>query len=138
VTLLGLAPLPLALGLAAGLTAGVVYLVARRRPSPAMRERRRRLAVNATGRMTGATVIDLRDDQLYFSYTVRGVEYTAAQDISAVRDRLPADPATLIGPATVKYRPANPADSIVVSEEWSGLRAIPASTGARDEEGSLH
>jgi hypothetical protein len=136
VTLLGLASLPLALGLAAGMTAGVIYLVVRRRPSPAERERRRRTEVNAKGRMTTATVLDVRDDQLYFSYAVGGVEYNAAQDISAVRDRMPADPAALVGLATVKYRPANPADSIVVSEEWSGLRGLPAPPGHEDEERS--
>ena len=137
-TLLGLASLPLALGLAAGISTGVIYLVVRRRPSPAERERRRRTEVNGNGRMTTATVLDFRDDQLYFSYAVGGVEYNAAQDISAVRDRLPADPAALVGVAAtgVKYRPANPADSIVVSEEWSGLRGLPAPPGHEDEERS--
>jgi hypothetical protein len=27
-----------------------------------------------------------------------------------------------LGPVSVKYDPRNPANSIVVSEEWSGLR----------------
>ena len=87
-----------------------------------MRERRRRLDVHARGNMADGTVIDIRGDELYYSYTVRRIEYTAAQDVSAVRDRLPADPWVLIGPATVKYSPRNPANSIVVCEEWSGLR----------------
>lgn len=72
--------------------------------------------------MADATVIDIRGDELHYSYTVRRIEYTAAQDISAIRDRLPADPWTLIGSATVKYSPRNPANSILVCEEWSGLR----------------
>lgn len=72
--------------------------------------------------MADATVIDIRGDELYYSYTVRRIEYTAAQDISALRDRLPADPWVFIGPAMVKYSPRNPANSIVVCEEWSGLR----------------
>ena len=72
--------------------------------------------------MTDATVIDIRGDELYYSYTVRRIEYTAAQDISAVRDRLPTDPWVFIGPAMVKYSPRNPANSIVVCEDWSGLR----------------
>ena len=72
--------------------------------------------------MADATILDFRGDELYYSYRVRGTEYNAAQDISAVRDRLPEDTAGLIGSAMVKYEPGNPANSIVVSEEWSGLR----------------
>jgi hypothetical protein len=60
---------------------------------------------------------------MHYSYTVRGVEYLATQDLSALVDVLPAPAATLIGPATVKYTPRNPANSIVICEEWSGLRA---------------
>jgi hypothetical protein len=115
-------PLFLGAGVVAGATAAVVVLTWRRRLSPAMRERRRRLDVNARGHMADATVIDIRGDELYYSYMVRRIEYNTAQDISAVRDRLPADPWVLIGPATVKYSPRNPANSIVVCEEWSGLR----------------
>jgi hypothetical protein len=97
--------------------------VLRRRPSPAAHERKRRLTVNAKGRMAEATVVDFRGDELFYSYTVRGAQYTAAQDISDVRDRLPSDAPGILGPAKVKYHPANPANSILVSEEWSGLRS---------------
>ena len=72
--------------------------------------------------MADATVIDILGDELFYSYTVRRIECTAAQDISAVRDRLQADPWVFIGPAMVKYSPRNPANSIVACEEWSGLR----------------
>ena len=120
----GVAPVPLAIGAAAGLTIVAVGIaLARRRPSPAARERQRRLSVNAKGRMTGATVVDCRGDELFYSYTVRGAQYTAAQDISDIRDRLPSDAAGILGQATVKYHPANPANSILVSEKWSGLRS---------------
>lgn len=88
--------------------------------------------------MTGGVVTDFSDDQLYFSYSVGGVDYTASQDISAVRDRLPGDPAELIGPATVRYLPANPADSILVSEEWTGLRIGPAASKEVQEERYLN
>jgi hypothetical protein len=95
----------------------------RRRTSPAARERKRRLTVNAKGRMAGATVVDFRGDELFYSYTVRGAQYTAAQDVSGVRASLPSDVPGILGPATVKYHPANPANSILVCEEWSGLRS---------------
>jgi len=118
----GVLPLWLAAALAVVVAAGVIYLVCRTRPSPAARERHRRLAVGAKGRMAGGTILDLQGDELLYSYTVRGVEYTAAQDVSALRDQLPEDVTAFIGPATVRYQPGNPANSIVISEEWSGLR----------------
>jgi hypothetical protein len=53
---------------------------------------------------------------------VNGVEYSATQDVSSILEHLPGPAAALAGPVTVKYIPGNPANSIVVSEEWSGLR----------------
>jgi len=35
---------------------------------------------------------------------------------------LPADRMSMVGPASVKYDPRNPANSIVLCEQWSGLR----------------
>jgi hypothetical protein len=119
--LFGMAPVWLALGFSAVVISVVACVVLRRRPSPAARERRRRLAVNAEGRMADATILDFHGDELLYSYTVRGVEYTASQDVTVLRDYLP-DAAAIVGPAVVKYHPGNPANSIVVSEEWSGLR----------------
>jgi len=118
----GVAPVPLAIGVAAGLVIVAAAMVLGRRPSPAARERKRRLTVNAKAEW-GATVVDFRGDELFYSYTVRGAQYTAAQDISDVRDRLPSDAAGILGAATVKYDPANPANSILVSEEWSACGA---------------
>ena len=69
--------------------------------------------------------MDVRDNALYYRYSIAGVEYAASQDISGLRELLPPDPSVLIGPATLKYLPANPANSIVICEEWSGLRSRP-------------
>jgi len=38
---------------------------------------------------------------------------------------LPAD-LSAISPVAVKYDPRNPANSIVIAEEWTGLRASKA------------
>jgi hypothetical protein len=100
----------------------VMRLSLRRRLTPAVRERRRRLEVGAHGRTTGATVFDVREDELFYTYSVGGVEYSATQDVSSIREHLPRDAAALAGPATVKYIPRNPANSIVICEDWSGLR----------------
>ena len=101
--------------------AAAVWLVLKRSPSPEVRERRRRLDVNNQGRMTDAIVVDIQGEEIHYSYSVRGVEYLAAQDFPALPDVLPG--VAQIGPATVKYSPRNPANSIVICEEWSGLRA---------------
>jgi hypothetical protein len=114
-------------GLAGALTGAAVWLIpAARRPTPAERERRRRLAVNARGRTGNATITDFREGVVCYTYFIGGVEYTAFQDVSTLTALLPADPRTLIQrPATLKYLPANPANSILVCEEWSGLRFHP-------------
>jgi hypothetical protein len=92
------------------------------RVSPEERERRRRSLLVARGKMGDAQVLDIRDEVLVYSYGVRGVEYTASQDISHLRDYLPPDYHTSIGPVVVRYDPRNPANSIVLAEDWSGLR----------------
>jgi hypothetical protein len=91
------------------------------RISPQERERRRRAALVATGKMGDATLTEIRESFLFYAYMVRGVEYTASQDVSQLKDRIPPD-LSLLGPVALRYDPRNPANSIVVSEEWSGLR----------------
>jgi hypothetical protein len=114
---------------AAGLIALAVWIAVRRNATPEKRERRRRLHIHATGRLGDAVVTEVGDDLLYYSYTIRGVQYTASQDIGTLRDRLPADLSRLVGPSQIKYVPKNPANSILLCEEWSGLRA-PAGAGS--------
>ena len=93
----------------------------RSRVTPEERERRRRAWLVATGKMGDAVVVEMRDNLVFYSYDVRGVEYTASQDISLVAVRLP-DGLGAHGAVSVKYDARNPANSIVVAEEWSGLR----------------
>src|SRR5664279_4158137 len=85
------------------------------------RERRRRVALVARGKMGDATLVDVCDDLVFYSYAVRGVEYTACQDVSRLRPNMPAD-LSGVGPVSVKYDSRNPANSIVVAEAWTGLR----------------
>jgi hypothetical protein len=92
------------------------------RPTPAELERRRRSTLHAKGKMGDATLLEYRDHVVFYSYGVRGVEYTACQDLSDLKPRLPADLWSTVGPASIKYDPRNPANSIVLCEEWSGLR----------------
>ena len=115
------------LGLIAILLIAVgVWIFLNSRQTAAERERRRRLVVNRKGRMGDAMIVDVREYVLYYTYEVRGVSYTTSQDGAEFRHMLPADTSVLIGPVGMKYSPANPANSIVICEEWSGLR--PAAT----------
>jgi hypothetical protein len=91
------------------------------RISPEERERRRRATLVASGKMGDATLTEIRESFLFYAYMVRGVEYTASQDVSQLKERIPPD-LSLLGPVALRYDPRNPANSIVVAEEWSGLR----------------
>jgi hypothetical protein len=121
------------LGLQIGLLCAVAASVAgmtlrarlRKSATPEKREQRRRLAVHTTGRLGDGIITDANEDALFYTYSVRGVQYAAAQDVSSLRDRLPADPERLIGTTGIKYSAQNPANSIVICEEWSGLRVSP-------------
>jgi hypothetical protein len=70
--------------------------------------------------MGDATLTEVRDDLLVYAYIVRGVEYIASQDIASLRERVPADLASLTT-VLVRYDPRNAANSIVVAENWTGL-----------------
>jgi hypothetical protein len=110
-----------------GAIAAGVLVVLRIRRKPKDKEKLRRLEVNASGRLGDATITDITDDAIIYDYSVGGLTYTASQDISQLRELIPADPHRLIGrPASLKYSTQNPANSILLCEDWSGLRVGPA------------
>ena len=84
-------------------------------------ERQRRTALVARGKTGDATLVEVRENLVFYSYEVRGVEYTASQDVSLLKEFLPRE-FSVAGPVSVKYDARNPANSIVVAEQWSGLR----------------
>jgi hypothetical protein len=85
------------------------------------RERMRRASLVSVGKMGDATLVEMRDEMLFYTYAVRGVEYTACQDVTRLTSMLPPE-FSAMGPVCVKYDARNPANSIVIAEEWSGLR----------------
>ncbi len=104
-----------------------MFVVLRIRRKPKDKEQRRRLDVNSYGRLGDATILEITTDAIFYEYSVRGITYTASQDISKLRELIPGDPQRLIGrPASLKYSSQNPANSILLCEEWSGLRLGPA------------
>jgi hypothetical protein len=127
---LGLNPYLIAATVAAagGLLALGVTLWGRRN-NPAERERRRRALVNARGRVTDGVVTDVDvpaagegKGLIHYTYRIGGVEYSAAQDISDLAGAIESDPSKIVGAVNVKYQTRNPFNSIVICEEWSGLR----------------
>jgi hypothetical protein len=110
-------------GLAIALIALGVWIAMRVvQRSPEKRERKRRLDVHHHGRLGDALITEATETSLYYSYSVHGVEYSASQDIATLRDRLPPELGRLVGLANLKYAPKNPANSILICEEWSGIR----------------
>jgi hypothetical protein len=94
----------------------------RNRPTQDEIERRRREAINAGGKICDGEIIEIEGPSIIYTYSVAGVGYTAAQDVTPLESMLPEDVMSLIGPIALKYDPRNPANSIVICETWSGLR----------------
>jgi hypothetical protein len=107
---------------AVALIALAIWIALRVHGTPEKKERKRRLNVHRQGRLGDAMISEATENTLYYFYSVRGVHYTASQDVSTLKDYLPVDPERLIGVAGLKYSSKNPANSILVCEEWSGLR----------------
>lgn len=133
--------LPLIVAAAVALAAVLVAVALfwRRRNSPAEKERRRRANVNRIGRMTDGMIVDFESlpalgkrpeaALFYFVYSVGGVDYSTAQDVFTLLDRINLPPERYIGPVHVKYEPGNGSNSIIVCEDWSGLRPAKAPPG---------
>jgi hypothetical protein len=56
-----------------------------------------------------------------YGYLISGVSYETAQDVTGLEARFPISRLVPGQPASVKYDPANPTNSILLSEDWSGL-----------------
>ena len=121
--------------LAFGITAAIIgyALLSRKNRKPEEDlERQRRTELTRGGRIIDGNVIDvleLEEDKtgrqmvlLVYSYDVAGVTYEASQDVTHLRQFIDLYSCRLGLPASVKYDPHNPGDSIVISESWSGLR----------------
>jgi hypothetical protein len=123
----------------------------RRRPrDPEEIERRRRAHLNQIGRIVEGQIIEIveapvqslqpascigpfrkrkasRDAPngtrklVFYSYSISGVTYETAQDITGLEERACLDRLVAGQPASVKYDPANPSNSILLADDWSGL-----------------
>ena len=135
-------------GAALAAVAMIVYAFLRPEGDPEAEERRRRLHLNQIGRIAEGQVVDLVENPaeppkprkrlfgigarpladlrprhlVSYSYAISGVVYHTAQDITGLESQVRLDRLVPGQPASVKYDPSNPVDSILVADDWSGLR----------------
>lgn len=117
-------------GIAIVLVLAGVWILFSARRDPEARERKRRLEVHQRGRLGDALISGTDDNNIYYSYSISGVDYSTAQNVMSLRDFVPSDSGSIIGQrAHIKYMVNNPGNSILLCEQWSGLRpkASPAS-----------
>jgi hypothetical protein len=110
------------------------YGLLRRRSSPDELERERRDLLVQQGRIIDATVIDISDldaeesgrsngmQLILYKYEAAGVVYECSQDVTMLRHIVNIYDCRLGFPASVRYDPHNPGNSLIVAEGWSGLR----------------
>jgi len=125
---------PWVLGTAAALcSSGLAYYFwQRKRPSAEEIERERRLTLVKTGRIIDGTVIDIAElaaegaqptlDLIIYKYEIAGVIYECAQDVTVLKNFVDIRDIRLDYPCSVRYDSHQPGNSIVVAENWSGLR----------------
>jgi hypothetical protein len=141
--------LVLAMGAAAiAAVAMIVYAFLRPAVDQEAEERKRRLHLNQIGRIAEGQVVDLVEHPaeskkarkglfgasarpladmrprhlVSYSYAISGVTYHTAQDITGLESQVRLERLVPGQPASIKYDPSNPVDSILVADDWSGLR----------------
>jgi hypothetical protein len=138
-----------AVGAAATIAAGAMISQWLRRPAdPDEAERKRRSYVNQIGRIVEGHVVQLIEEPaaaqgdsrggplsgrkpgkaepnsrklVCYSYSISGVSYETAQDLTGLEGRVALDRLVAGQPASIKYDPAHPANSILFADDWSGL-----------------
>jgi hypothetical protein len=111
-----------------------------RSPDPDEVERQRRAYLNQIGRIVEGQITDLvevaedkarrkstkevdgRRKMVCYSYSISGVSYETAQDITSLEGRAGMERIITGLPASIKYDPSNPSNSILIADDWSGLR----------------
>ena len=135
-------------GAAIAAIAMIAYAFLRPVEEPEAAERRRRLHLNQIGRIAEGQVVELVEHPpeprpaqkkflgsrarpladtgprhlVSYTYAISGVTYHTAQDITGLAGQIRFERLVAGQPASIKYDPANPSDSILVADDWSGLR----------------
>ncbi len=126
----------------------IAYAFFRPAANPEDEERKRRLHLNQIGRIAEGQIVelvehppeskaarkglfgasarplaDMRPRHLVsYSYLISGVTYQTAQDITGLESQIRLERVVAGQPASIKYDASNPSDSILVADDWSGLR----------------
>jgi len=125
----------------------IVYAFVHPKVDPEEAERKRRLHLNQIGRIAEGQVVDLSEQpstleesrglvgsrakkagnqrpryMVSYSYSISGVTYHTAQDITGLESQVQFNRLMAGQQASVKYDPSNPSDSILVADDWYGLR----------------
>ena len=126
----------------------IAYAFLRPAENPEEEERQRRLHLNQIGRIAEGQIVelvehppvskearkglfgagarplqDMRPRHLVsYSYLISGVTYQTAQDITGLESQIRLERLVAGQPASIKYDASNPSDSILVADDWSGLR----------------
>ena len=105
-----------------------VWWVLTHRKSAEEIERERRDHLVRHGRIIDGTILDWTEQPdtgdlgtLHYRYDIAGVTYECAQDLAYLKGTVIVDTSCFGMPASVRYDPKNPANSIIVAETWSGL-----------------
>jgi hypothetical protein len=127
---------------------GFVVWLRRKPEDPSEIERQRRAYLNKVGRIVEGQVLEISEHApaadaakrsggfafrrsaastngtqrlLYYTYSISGVTYETAQDVTGLEERLHLSRAAVGQTASVKYDPSNPSNSILLADDWSGL-----------------
>jgi hypothetical protein len=132
------------------LAAASLYFVFRKKPEDTSDlERQRRAYLNRVGRIVEGQVVEVSDESivrasasdgqsgaksalasptpsappklLYYSYSISGVSYETAQDVTGLEEQAHLSRVVAGQHASVKYDPSNPSNSILLADDWSGL-----------------
>ncbi|HTV58823.1 MAG TPA: hypothetical protein VMJ93_08110 [Verrucomicrobiae bacterium] len=130
---------------------GLYYWLSREPEDPEDLERQRRAYLNRVGRIVEGQVLEIVDQSrepreptrpaksaalfgkprssplngaqklLYYTYSISGVTYETAQDITGLEEQAHLSRIAAGQTASVKYDPSNPSNSILLADDWSGL-----------------
>lgn len=130
---------------------GIVFWRRRHAKDPAEIERRRRLRLSQIGRIVEGHIVEIEEEGqitadplrvapvavrsdapagrdmhahhrvVFYRYSISGVTYETAQDVSGLDAKFAMDALTAGQPISVKFDPANPSNSILMADDWSGL-----------------
>jgi len=126
-----------------GIGGVAAWLALRRRPSPEEIERERRAELVRTGRIMDGTILDFAEIEatdtapaqgirfILYKYEIGGVAYECSQEVTTLGDYVKPEDLRLGFPCSVRYDIRRPENSIVLAENWSGLRQTARSVPTR-------